>query len=251
MIKKLRLIELIVVFSLLKPMVIYCQTNEPPKPTSRVTKNMFGWTVRIDTRLLQSLNTELGERALKFLESKLMDITYVVPEPRLSELKSVTIVIDLTHGKLKLPQYHTSGAWLKENGYNPELAKCVHIPVAAQLPIQRNVREQPWVILHELAHAYHDQFLDFENPKILDAFERYKQSGHGNATLLFNGTTVKHYALTDHKEFFAEMTEAYFGVNDFFPFNRAELMTAEPEIYQLMRTIWEGGQKNVTNKIRK
>jgi len=34
----------------------------------------------------------------------------------------------------------------------------------------------------------------------------------------------------DQKEFFAEMTEACFGMNDFFPFNRAELMTAEPEI---------------------
>jgi hypothetical protein len=34
------------------------------------------------------------------------------------------------------------------------------------------------------------------------------------------------------------MTEAYFGTNDFFPFNRGELMTAEPEIYQLMKEIW-------------
>lgn len=248
--KRLRLIELAVIFWLAGFMVIYSQTAEPPKPNSRVEKNMYGWTVKIDMRLLQPPNTELGQRALKFLESKLMDITYVVPEPRLSELKSVTIILDLTHGKLNSIQYHPSVVWLKSNGYNPELAKCVHIPVAAQLPIQRNVREQPWVILHELAHAYHDQFLDFENPKILEAFEQYKASRHGEATLLFNGTTVKHYALTDHKEFFAEMTEAYFGVNDFFPFNRAELMTAEPDVYQLMRTVWDSGQ-NVTNKIKK
>ncbi|MGO9112581.1 MAG: hypothetical protein ACLP9L_25400 [Thermoguttaceae bacterium] len=32
------------------------------------------------------------------------------------------------------------------------------------------------------------------------------------------GQHVRHYALTDHKEFFAEMSEAYFGMNDFFPF---------------------------------
>ena len=35
------------------------------------------------------------------------------------------------------------------------------------------------------------------------------------------------------------MTEAYFGVNDFFPFNRAELKEAEPEIHALLREIWE------------
>jgi alpha-L-fucosidase 2 len=44
--------------------------------------------------------------------------------------------------------------------------------------------------------------------------------------------------MTDHKEFFAEMTESYFGENDFFPFNRAELMTAEPEIFELMQAVW-------------
>ena len=35
------------------------------------------------------------------------------------------------------------------------------------------------------------------------------------------------------------MTEAYFGVNDFFPFNRAELKEAEPAIYELMMRVWE------------
>jgi len=27
-------------------------------------------------------------------------------------------------------------------------------------------------------------------------------------------------------------------MNDFFPFNRAELITAEPEIFQLLQSIW-------------
>ena len=49
---------------------------------------------------------------------------------------------------------------------------------------------------------------------------------------------MRHYALTDHKEFFAEMTESYFGTNDFFPFNRGELLEAEPEIHRLLETIW-------------
>jgi hypothetical protein len=54
----------------------------------------------------------------------------------------------------------------------------------------------------------------------LAAFEDFKKSGCGDRTLLFDGRRVKHYALTDHKEFFAEMTESYFGLNDFFLFNR-------------------------------
>jgi hypothetical protein len=235
--RKSNLVTVCLIFYLLCGFGLYGQNND--KPSARVTKNIAGWTVRVDTRLLTPPNAELGERTLKFLEAKLIDITYVVPKERLVDLQKVTIVVDLNCGKLNSIQYHPSVGWLKEHGYEPELAKCVHIPIAAQLPTQRNVREQPWVILHELAHAYHDQVLDFENREIIEAFEKYKQSGRGNATLLFNGTRVKHYALTDHKEFFAEMTEAYFGVNDFFPFNRAELMVYEPEIYKLMYSIWE------------
>jgi hypothetical protein len=44
--------------------------------------------------------------------------------------------------------------------------------------------------------------------------------------------------LTNHKEFFAEMTEAYFGTNDFFPFVNGELKQAEPEVFALLRDIW-------------
>jgi len=115
----------------------------------------------------------------------------------------------------------------------------VHFPVAADVPTPRNIREQPWMVLHELAHAYHDQVLGFDEPRIRAAYERYKASGHGDAALLFDGKRVRHYALTDEKEFFAEMTEAYFGTNDFFPFNRAELMTGEPEIFELLEAIWK------------
>ncbi len=218
---------------------------EPPKPTSRTTRNLEGWMVRIDDRLLASPNEMLGIRAIRFLEAKLADITCVMPEDKLARLRAVPIVLDLTHGKLRAMQYHPSPEWLAEHGYARDLAKCVHICEAAGLPTRRNVQEQPWVIMHELAHAYHDQVLGFDEPRIREAYERFKKSGHGDSVLLHNGKRVRHYGLTDPKEFFAEMTEAYFGMNDFFPFNRAELMTAEPAIYQLMRAIWEDGGEDI------
>jgi len=212
---------------------------EPEKPTSHTERKLEGWTIRVDDRLLKGPDEGLGTRALRFLEGKLSDITMVVPEDKVKVLKSVVIVLDLSHGKLGAMQYHPSSGWLKANGYSTDLAKCVHIPRAADLPTRRNINEQPWVILHELAHAYHDQVLGFDDPRIKEAYEKYKKSGRGDKTLLYNGKRVKHYALTNPMEFFAEMTEAYFGVNDFFPFNRAELKEAEPEIYELLTHIWE------------
>jgi hypothetical protein len=214
------------------------ETRELPKPSSRTAKNLCGWTVQVDDRLLTAPNDQLGSRALKMLEAKLSDIEFVVAKDRLEKLKSVTIVLDLTHGRLRAMQYHPSAAWLEEHGYSKELAKCVHIPEAADFAKARQVNEQPWVVLHELAHAYHDQVLGFESLRIREAYEGFKQSGHGEGVLLYDGTRTRHYALTDAKEFFAEFTEAYFGLNDFFPFNRAVLKTGEPSIYALMVSIW-------------
>lgn len=212
--------------------------ESPPKPTAHRNQELEGWTIRVDKRLFEPQNAALRVRALRFLEAKLSDIKAILPADKVAQLQKVRIVMDLTHGDLGSMQYHPSAEWLTANGYAADLARCVHIPVAADLPTPRSINEQPWVILHELAHAYHDQILTFEDPRILKIYENYKKSGHGDATLLYDGRRVKHYALTDHKEFFAEMTEAFFGVNDFFPFNRAELMTAEPEIYATLKAIW-------------
>jgi hypothetical protein len=214
------------------------RAEEPPKPESHTERRIEGWTVRVDDRLLAPPHGDLGARALRFLEAKLADVRAVVAAESLARLQAVTIVLDLTHGELRIAQYHPSAGWLRGNGYSTNLAKCVHIPEAADLPTPRSINEQPWFVLHELAHAYHDQVLGFDEPRLRAAYEAFKSSGRGEQVLLFDGRRVRHYALTDEKEFFAEMTEAYFGVNDFFPFNRAELMTAEPDIFDLMQAIW-------------
>jgi hypothetical protein len=43
---------------------------------------------------------------------------------------------------------------------------------------------------------------------------------------------------TNYKEYFAELTEAYFGKNDFFPFERADLKKYDPTGYKLMQDVW-------------
>ena len=158
-----------------------------PKPTGHTDRKIEGWTVRVDNRLLEGPDQPLGTKALRFLENKLSDITMVVPPDKLKKLQSMVIVLDLSHGNLTSMQYHPSAGWLKEHGYSPDLVKCVHLPRAADLPTKRNINEQPWVILHELAHAYHDQVLGFEDARIKEVYENYKKSGHGDKTLLFNG----------------------------------------------------------------
>ncbi|HZZ79596.1 MAG TPA: hypothetical protein VFE62_13830, partial [Gemmataceae bacterium] len=173
----------------------------PAKPKSHTSRKIEGWTVRVDDRLLEPANADTAKKALRFLENRLYEITVVVPKDKVKKLQTVTIQLDLTHGKLVPMQYHPSKGWLKANGYSTDLEKCVHLPRAGDVATKRNINEQPWCILHELAHAYHDQVLGFDNVRIREAYENYKKSGHGDKTLLFNGKRVRHYALTNEKEF--------------------------------------------------
>ena len=210
----------------------------PPLPASHTTRQIEGWTVRVDDRLLQVADAALGERAIKLLTARLVGISVVVPEDRLARLRQVPIQLDLTHGALRPMQYHPSADWLKAHGYSERLARCVHIPDAREFLSPFENHRQPWAVLHELAHAYHDRVLGFDDARVVAAWKKFRDGGRYKSVLTSPGPTREHYALTDPKEFFAEMTEAYFGANDFYPFVAGELKQAEPETFALLREIW-------------
>ena len=212
--------------------------NVPPKPLKHVQRQMEGWTVLVDERLLVGTDQELGDYALRLLANRLFDIRMVLPDDKLQRLQQVKIWIDRSHGKLTSAQYHPNADWLKSNGYDEALVKCVHIPDASRFASLEHQRVQPWSVLHELAHAYHDQVLSFDHPEIRAAWERMRDSHRFDSVLHINGKTMRHYALTNPMEFFAEMSESYFGVNDFFPFNRAELGRDESETFALLEKLW-------------
>jgi hypothetical protein len=224
---------------LLSTTQLCCANEPPPLPNAHQSKTLQGWTVRVDERLLSGEHEKQGQETLSLIDRRLADIVLMLPKDRVDRLRKVPIQLDLTHGKLTSAQYHPSSGWLKGNGYSEALAKVVHIPVAREYASKDHQRIQPWSLLHELAHAYHDQVLDFENEEVKAAYTRFKERGAYESVLHSNGNRTRHYALANQMEFFAELTESYFGVNDFYPFNRAELLQAEPEIHALLKKIWE------------
>ena len=210
----------------------------PTLPAAHTTRNIEGWNVRVDDRLLHGDGAPKGERALKLLTARLVAITIVVPEPALAKLRAVTIELDQDCGGLKAMQYHPDSGWLKSHGYSEALAKCAHIPTVEDFLSPFENHRMPWVVLHELSHAYHDQVLGFEEPRVLAAWKKFRDSGKYKSVLTSPGPMREHYGLTDQKEFFAEMTECYFGSNDFYPFVTGELKQAEPEVFTLLQEIW-------------
>ena len=204
-----------------------------------VVQDIEGWTVHVDPQLLEEGERgRSGARALKMLANHLQRIAILVlPEP-LAKLRNVELWIERRHPTLRAMQYHPDVGWLKAHGHDPRLAKKVHITRAEELLSRQQMLKHPAVVLHELAHAYHDQVLGFDEPRVVKAYNKAKESGRYEKVLLYTGETVRHYAMTDHKEYFAEGTEAYFYRNDFYPFVAAELKQHDPALYDLLADIW-------------
>jgi hypothetical protein len=210
----------------------------PPKPATHTARQMEGWTVRVDDRLLSGDGKPLGDHALRLLSNRLYEIAFILPADKVARLRRVAIQIDLSHGELVSAQYHPSAEWLAAHGYSRDLTRAVHIPDAREWSSHRHQFVQPWSVLHELSHAFHDQELGFESPEVKAAWERFRADPRWERTRHIDGGLEEHYARTNQMEFFAEMTEAYFGTNDFAPFNRAELKAKDPETHALMERIW-------------
>ena len=136
---------------------------------------------------------------------------------------------------IRSAEYHLDPEWLERNGRAPIMGKAVEITTTQIYPFEN--RRMPYLLLHELAHAYHDKVLSFKNETIKAAYEMAKAAGTYDEVERFNGNDIvkdEAYAMTTPQEYFAELTEAYFGKNDFYPFNRNELKEHDPGGYAVI-----------------
>jgi len=212
--------------------------DDAPTFYDPIEREIEGWKIDVDPQLLAAENADIAERAFAALGNHLQRITYILPKERVAEMREFRIWLELDNPELGSMQYHPNRGWLIAHGHDPRLAKHVHIPRAKHLIDPHMWAKHPYVVLHELAHAYHDQILDFDNAEIVAAYEAAKESGTYDEVLLYTGQTVKHYGLNNQMEYFAEATEAYLGVNDFYPFVRAELSQHDPTMFALLEHIW-------------
>ncbi len=204
-------------------------------PEGYITRTIEGFTVHVESSLADS-SDETGRDALALLAAKLLDVRRAVPEHALAKLRGVPIWLDRTDAKFPCAVYHPSREWLAENGCDPRKAKAVQIANARTF--LEWSRDQPAMVLHELAHAYHDRMAPPDRDRVAAAHARGVASVAYDHVLRASGAEERHYALTNPEEFFAEATEAYFGTNDFYPFVRAELVRHDAETARLVGELW-------------
>ncbi len=192
-----------------------------------------------DVRLVHDFGKHpLHDRVFEELGAQLHQIRRVVPDPALGKLRAIPIWVgfeDERH-RQNCMFYHPSPRWLEQHEYPVELARGVEIANAKNFLSW--TLQQPWMVLHELAHGYHHQVLGYGHAGVRAAFGAAKKAGVYDEVLHVNGRKQKHYALTNEQEYFAEATEAYFGTNDFYPFVRSELQHCDARGHALLTKIW-------------
>lgn len=206
-------------------------------------QSLRGFELMINRSLLDG-DRRLLEHVLELLEHDLVVIEHMLGGPQLEALRTVTIWIERQGATVPGGMsgrgmcYHVSPEWLTEHGLLPEKAGGIEIIRAADFgPWRKN---QPFMTFHELAHAYH-HMLGHDRADVVAAYEAARTAGLYDAVsynMAPRDERRRAYAMNNPLEYFAELSEAYFGLNDYFPFTRPQLKAHDPEGYALVARLW-------------
>ncbi|MDG2054255.1 MAG: serine hydrolase [Phycisphaerales bacterium] len=207
--------------------------------------NVRGWKLLIEENLIS--DTKLVADIRKTLNDRLKYIEEVIPKKQLAFLKTIPIWVSdepgypLRPGENGVIPFHRSPGWLRNHGLNPHMAPGVHFINPHAIMYEHKVFEwAPETMLHELAHAYHNIELGLDQSDIKEAYKAAMNRGLYKKVPSRRDPNklVQAYAATNQEEYFSEMTEAYFGENDWFPRNRTELLKYDPRGYRAVEKVW-------------
>lgn len=200
------------------------------------SEEIEGFTVLVSPEAAS--HRERMQDVLAELRAQLSDVCKALPPRALGELRGTLIWVEWRARDDGAAEFHPSRVWLSANRYNPEKVEGVEINNAENFLAWS--KHQPAMMLHELAHAHLHRSTDYEQLMVRSAYLSALDSGRYEKVANHDGRSLRAYALTDAQEYFAELTEAFFSRNDYYPFVRADIEAHDPEGYQVVEAIWNG-----------
>lgn len=194
-----------------------------------------GWTVFVQKELYAE--EELRTQVLDLMKIKLWEIATRLPAASVARLQEVELRMHLDHAANHGAAYHPNPVWLREHDMPEDWALGIEFGNAKNFLSWS--QQQPAMVLHELAHAWHHQVIGYNHQGVLTSFAATRDAGLLNEVLYVSGGTQKAYALNNEMEFFAEMSEAWWITNDMYPFVRGELLDGLPDVAKQMDAWWQ------------
>lgn len=209
-------------------------TSPTPGPK---TLSASGFTIHVSVKAQAS---SACDPAVQRLSARLADA--LARAPRLAALNG-KLAFWVTDSRFQSGSacYHPSSTWLSEHGMDPAMAQGIEIYHLDNFLAWCVDGDQPMLVLHEMAHGYHHQVMGSAQAEGLTrAYQAAKASGIYALVpyKTLDGPKLQAYALTSEQEYFAELCEAYFGVNDYFPFTRDQIAPFDSNGAKLLQEVW-------------
>lgn len=216
------------------------------------TQDVGGFTVRVH-QTLHAEEPELLARVLLLVESDLEVMQEILPGPAFEALRGVSIWVEAQGAVVPGGMsgrgmcFHASTEWVTGHGLLAEKTGGIEIVRAADFSVWR--RNQPFMLFHEFAHAYH-HLLGVNDESVVGAYEAAKQSGAYDAVGRNSETgQVRAYAMNNRMEYFAEVSEALFGLNDYYPYARRQLADHDPGGLAAALALWSLSEGEIAERV--
>jgi len=231
------------------PVAVRADKDEPVP--GRKLKKIEGFNFLISDEALNADTSKFERSPLAVLEFECKMLSKALSPKAVDLLRRLTIWVDwddkpqTSSGRsgFALASYFAgSPQQAQKAGRHPLQSKTVTIHNLQTLTKSHQPKNDAGAIsllLHEFAHAIHDQIFGFDHAGIKAAYEQAMERK------LYDKEC---YAATNHKEFFAELTCAYLDRLEYYPHNRADLKKYDPVTYKTMETVWTGAAGRDTPK---
>jgi len=211
--------------------------TEPAILTSAeyVTREIEGFTVEVAAELIDK--KARGDALCQLLWHKLHLVTRYVPEASLEKLREIPIRLEAEPDVPFFPYvaYETASDSENEKGI---------VRIIDPTSFERWQAIQPCELLKQFARAYYACHLtDADRERIGKSLHTAAESEKYDKVLRFDGQKVRHPALADPASYFAELTVAYYGVSDHFPFLQFETRRHDEAACRLLSDLWGGRAK--------
>jgi hypothetical protein len=205
-------------------------------PTSAYRKiKIEGFEVLISPEVRARPEDE--KKAVDFLQDKLRVAAGAIPPQCRPAMRRVRFWVEWEADPNAGATFHQSKDWLSAHGMNPEKERGIEIQNLRHA-LEWGSSDQPMMILHELSHGYIAVVLGNEYQANKGAYEAARSRGIYDAVPYIHGGTPKAYAMENEFEYFAELSEAYFGKNDYFPYTREDLQAHDPRGFAMIEKAW-------------
>lgn len=202
------------------------------------SREVAGFQVFVNDHDLRQHEVEINS-AIQFLVKKLEEIQALGLHPSVEKrLLSINIFLEWNYGAHGTAVYNRSAYALQTLNQSMEKWKAIEIHHVRNF-LKNDTTRQPYLILHELAHGYHDRLEKFEQDMITDAYQNAMRLGlYDRMVPNQYGERVYPYARVDEREYFAELTVSFLAKNTTYPFISTELEVHDPVGYQMMKALW-------------